>query len=160
MKGFLQGNVEHTFAPVIDFTTIRVVLSIAVQKGMEIHQMDVRTAFLHGEIDDTVFIFPPDVADITIPGGHALKLQKGLYGLKQAPRFWFEKWVHIMPEIGGDQMLSDECLFRIRSVWILLYADDAILIGSSRDEIEKAKFELSKRLDMKGLGDLGSFLGV
>ena len=63
-KGFLQGHVEHTFAPVIDFKTVRVVLAVAVKRGRYIHQMDVRTAFLHGDIDDILFISPPDGSKI------------------------------------------------------------------------------------------------
>ena len=160
VKGFLQGNVEHTFAPVVDFTTVRILLSVAVQKGMEINQMDVRTAFLHGEIDDTVFIMPPQGIDLNVPEGHALLLQKGLYGLKQAPRLWFEKWQRIMKEMEGIQMLSDGCLFRIRDVWVLLYVDDVILIGQTTREINNIKDELSKRLDMHDFGQLGSILGV
>ena len=83
VKGFLQGHVEHIFAPVIDFTTVRVVLAVAVQRGLYIHQMDVRTAFLHGDINDIMFISPPDGSKIELPSGCGLQLRKGLYGLKQ-----------------------------------------------------------------------------
>ena len=85
VKGLLQGHVEHTFAPVIDFKAVRVVLAVALQRGLYIHQMDVRTAFLHGDIDDIMFISPPDGSKIELPSGCGLQLRKGLYGLKHAP---------------------------------------------------------------------------
>ena len=160
VKGFLQGHVEHTFAPVIDFTTVRVLLAVAVQRGLYIHQMDVRTAFLHGDIDDTMFIRPPEGSKIDVPHGHGLQLRKGLYGLKQAPRLWYEKWMCIIGEIHGEELGMDSCLFRIRDVWVLLYVDDIILIGPTVETLESVKAALSEKLEIKDLGELGSFLGV
>ena len=99
VKGFLQGQVLDTFAPVVDFNAVRIALSVAVQKGLHIHQLDIRTAFLHGDIDDDVYVSPPD--GLPISGSpEALKLPKGLYGLKQAPRLWNEKFQTIVQEIG------------------------------------------------------------
>ena len=72
VKGFMQGNVERTFEPVIDFTTVRVILAVAVQHGLLIHQLDVRTAFLHGEIDQELFLLPPNGMEMHIPEEHGL----------------------------------------------------------------------------------------
>ena len=95
VKGYLQGNVDFTFSPVVDFTTVRVALTLAVQKGLLVHQMDVKTAFLHGEIDQEVYISPP--GGLPLCGqDEVLRLKKGLYGLKQAPRLCNEKWRAIM----------------------------------------------------------------
>ena len=64
VKGYLQGMVEQTFAPVVDFTAVRIALAVAVQKGLLVHQMDVRTALLHRDIDNVVYIDPPSGVDI------------------------------------------------------------------------------------------------
>lgn len=79
----MQGNVELTYAPVVDFSAVRTSLAIAVKGNYFIHQMSVRTAFLHGEIDEEVFTTPPPGCGIKLKPGTALRLRKGLYGLKQ-----------------------------------------------------------------------------
>lgn len=85
VRGFLQGSIAQTFASVVDFTTVRTCLVVAVQKGYYTHQLDVRTAFLQGEINVEVYIKAPN--GITLCKlNEFFKLQKGLYGLKQAPR--------------------------------------------------------------------------
>lgn len=83
VRGFLQGDVENKFAPVVDFTTIRTALAVAVQKGYTVHQMDVRTAFPHGRIDSDVYIRAPEGVELC-KSEQVLKLRRGLYGLKLA----------------------------------------------------------------------------
>lgn len=81
-RGFLQGHVSETFAPVVDFSAVLVCIRVAVQRGYAIHQVDVRTAFLHGQIDDDVFVTAPD--GLSLPEEHeVLKLRKGLSGSKR-----------------------------------------------------------------------------
>ena len=75
VKGFLQGHVEHTFAAVIDFTTVRMVLAVVVQRGLYMHQMDVRAAFLHNDIDDIMIILRPDGSKIELLSGCGLQLR-------------------------------------------------------------------------------------
>lgn len=86
-RGYLQGDVEQTFAPVVDLNTVQTCLAIAAQRGYVIHQMDVCTTFLHGEIDSDVFIKPPQGVNLC-EDGKVLKLRRGMYGLKLAPRLW------------------------------------------------------------------------
>lgn len=160
VKGYMQGNVDLTYAPVVDFATVRVALAIAVKREYFIHQMDVRTAFLHGEIDDEVFIIPPPGCGISLKPGTALRLRKGLYGLKQAPRLWHEKWKDVVTSLGFKSLVSDTCVYRRGSVWVLLYVDDVIVVGPELQEVVKVKRELEGRLDMKDLQEMGSFLGV
>ena len=81
VKGYMQGNVELTYAPVVDFGTVRTLIAIAVKRNYT-HQMDVRTAFLHRKIDEEVFIVPPPGCGIDLKPGTALHLHKGLYRLK------------------------------------------------------------------------------
>ena len=111
VKGFLQIQVLDTFAPVVDdFNAVRIALSQAVQKGIQIHQQDIRTAFLRGDVDDDVYVSPPDELPICGPT-EALKLAKGLYGLKQAPRLWKDKFKTTVQEIRFQSLRSDECVF-------------------------------------------------
>ena len=160
VKGFMQGFVESTYSPVVCFSTVRTALAVAVQRGYYIHQMDVRTAFLHGVIDDDVFISPPKGSRIQIEEGKALKLKKGLYGLKQAPKLWYTKWNEVMEKLGMTALISDRCVFRKGKIWVLLYVDDVIIIGEKMENVQDTKASLSGLLDMKDMGELSNFLGV
>ena len=121
--------------------------------------MDVKTAFLHGDIDDDVYVSPPRGMGIC-RSGEVLKLRKGLYGLKQAPRLWNDKWKRVMDAMGFKPLLSDECVFAKRDVWLLLYVNDIIVIEPSTKSIDVVKQSLHDSLDVKDLGDLHEFLGV
>ena len=159
VKGYLQGNVEQTFAPVVDFSTVRAILAVAVQKGLHAHQLDVRTAFLHGDIDDEIYISAPP--GISICGkDQVLELRKGLYGLKQAPKLWFNKFKDVMILLGLKPLAADECVFVDDRVWLLLYVDDIIIISSSMESISAIKKKLKEQLDVKDMGPLKFFLGV
>lgn len=145
---------DQTYSPVVDLTTVRTCLAIAVQRGYSIHQMDVRTAFLHREIDGNVYVTPRAGSYVTLKDGEAPKLNKVLYGLRQAPRLWFDKLSQVMTDINALAMQADPCLFRLKKVWILLYVDDVILISPSGKEILEVKEKLSKTLDMKDLAGI------
>ena len=112
VKGFMQGQVDGTYSPVVDFSTVRLALAIAVEQNLLVHQMDVRTAFLNGEIDSDVYILPPVDSRISLAPGKALKLRKGLYGLKQAPRLWMDKWKSVVYRHGFYSLKADSCVFR------------------------------------------------
>lgn len=111
VRGFLKGLVEDVYAPVVDFTSVRTALTVAVQKDFCLRQLDVRTALLHGDIDQLVFISPPsgleEMGIQLCKNGEVLKLQKGLYGLRQASRLWHKKWKGIMKRMGSVSFLSD-----------------------------------------------------
>ncbi|PXF47018.1 Copia protein [Gracilariopsis chorda] len=85
VRGFMIGFIERTYAPVVDYNTVRLVLGLSVQRGYKIHQMDIKTGFLHREIDETIYILPPKGLEIC-KSHEVLKLRNSLYGLKQAPR--------------------------------------------------------------------------
>lgn len=85
VKGFAQGKETGTCSPIVNFNTIRTALTIAVRRGMVIHQMDARTAFLHGENHEAVYVSPPPCL-ILCDAGQAMLLKKGMYRLKQASK--------------------------------------------------------------------------
>ena len=159
VRGFQQGDIDQTFAPVVDFITVRTCLAIAIKRGYVVEQLDIRTAFLHGVIDGEVYVTPPNGLDIC-QHDEVLKLHRGLYGLKQAPRLWHEKWDSVMAAVGFTKLVSDDCVYRRGDVWLLLYVDDIIMIGTSDKAVRDVKTELMPHLDVQDLGTLKSFLGV
>ena len=163
VQGFYQGSVVNTYAPVADFTTVRVLLAVGVQRGYIMHQLDVKTAFLHGEMDSQVYVSPPQGVDICTEN-EVLNLKKGLYGLKQAPRLWYRKFCEVMVQLGFRSCKADDCLFYLKDgadeVWLLLYVDDIIVLGSSLKIVESVKRKCSSHVEIKDLGVVRQFLGV
>ncbi|CAM8954310.1 unnamed protein product [Rhodiola kirilowii] len=153
----------ETFAPVAKMTSVRVFLSVAIVRGWELHQMDVHNAFLHGDLDEEVYMRPPPgLADV--PPGHVCRLQKSLYGLKQAPRNWFAKLSSALCAFGFCQSKADYSLFSYKKqeviLHVLVYVDDLIVAGNNSTSIARFKSYLNSCFHMKDLGVLKYFLGI
>lgn len=119
VRDFMQSEVEDNTAPGIDFSTVRVCLTLAIQRGLFFHQIHVRTAFLHGDIDKAVCICSPPGLKLC-RSDQILRLCKGLYELKQSPGLWHEKWLAIMNSMRFCRLGSDSCAFRSHRTWMLL----------------------------------------
>ena len=153
----------ETFAPVARMTTIRLFLDIAAKEYQEVHQMDVHNTFLHGDLQEEMYIkLPPGFRDKGET--RVCQLQKSLYGLKQASRCWFVKLAHALRAYGFTQSRSDHSFFvyskkgvRLR---ILIYVDDLIISGTSPQYIQIFKDYLSTCFNMKDLGTVKYFLGL
>nr|ABA95721.1 retrotransposon protein, putative, Ty1-copia subclass [Oryza sativa Japonica Group] len=166
-KGFKQRygiDYEDTFSPVVKAATIRLVLSIAMSQGWSLRQLDVQNAFLHGYLDEEVYMRqPPGFEDARQP--HFLcKLDKALYGLKQAPRAWYSRLSKKLQELGFSSSKADTSLFFYNKghhkMFVLVYVDDIIVASSSSPAVNALLKDLEKDFALKDLGDLHYFLGI
>ena len=167
VKGFAQTHgidYDETFAPVAKMATVRTVIAVAAAKGWYLHQMDVKNAFLQGDLQEEVYMDqPPGYEDESHPD-YVCKLRKALYGLKQAPRAWHQKITEFLVAIGFCMSEADHSLYVRKSdasfVFIIIYVDDLIIGGDSLAETLQVKMLLEQEFDMKDLGDLHYFLGI
>ncbi|WVZ55593.1 hypothetical protein U9M48_006233 [Paspalum notatum var. saurae] len=146
-KGYSQTygiDYDETFAPVAKMSTVRTLISCVANFSWPLYQLDVKNAFLHGDLQEKVYMeIPPGFATAQTKG-KVLRLKKSLYGLKQSPRAWFDRFRRAMYGMGYKQ----------------LYVDDIIIIGDDTLEIERLKKNLSKEFEVKDLGQLRYFLGI
>jgi hypothetical protein len=154
---------DETFAPVAKMTTVRTILAIAASKSWQIHQLDVKNAFLHGDLKEEVYIKLPTGMTSTLPNT-VCKLKRSLYGLKQAPRVWFEKFRATLIGFSFIQSSYDPSLFIQRTskgiVILLVYVDDIVITGSDQEAINTIQKLLHSTFHMKDLGQLTYFLGL
>jgi len=164
-RGFQQEHdrdYDETFAPVAHMTIVRTLLAVASVRQWSISQLDVKNAFLNGELREEVYMQPPP--GYSVPDGMVCHLRRSLYGLKQAPRAWFERFSSIVTDAGFKPRDHDPALFvhtspRGRTL-LLLYVDDMIITGDDSQFIEFVKKRLSDKFLMSDLGPLRYFLGL
>ena len=138
VRGFEQKygiNYRETFAPTAAFQSIRSLLALSARMRLQIHQMDVKTAFINSPLTETVHIQTPEGLDDTHTP--VLRLRKALYGLKQAPQAWNDLINQKFKELGFKCCLSDYCIYVKESIIMALYVDDILIISDNQDEINK-----------------------
>ena len=167
-RGFTQEHgidYDEVFSPVVKHTSIRILLAIVARNDWELDQLDVKTAFLHGDLKETIYMTQPKGFVKLGDENKVCLLKKSIYGLKQASRQWHMKFNSHMIKSGFLRSSYDECVY-IKSVggaaiaYLLLYVDDMLLAGASVKEIQKVKEDLATAFEMKDLGPAKRILGM
>ena len=165
-KGYTQiEGLDYfdTYSPVAKMTMVRLVIALTSINNWFIHQLDVHNAFLHGDLQEDVYMLvPPGIK--TIKSNQVCKLKKSLYGLKQASRKWYEKLTSVLLQHQYVQASSDHFLFLKKTdqsfTVLLVYVNDIILTGDSLYEFHHIKNVLDDLFKIKDLGQLKYFLGI
>jgi hypothetical protein len=167
-KGYSQQHgIDYTevFAPVARMDTVRMIIALAAQKNWTIYQLDVKSAFLHGELQEDVYVSQPKGYEKKGREHQVYKLHKALYGLKQAPRAWFSRIeTHFINE-GFFRCESEQTLFTKRSregkiIIVSVYVDDLIFTGDDANMLFDFKKSMMREFDMSDLGKMRYFLGI
>eukprot|EP00253_Pinus_taeda_P025809 PITA_25809 len=166
-RGFSQKegiDYEETFAPTVKMSTIRLVLALAAQFKWKVHQMDVKSAFLNGDLQEEVYMTQPPGFKIAGQEQKVCRLAKALYGLKQAPWAWYMKIDQYLTDHGFQRSPSDANLYIKHTgddiLFVVVYVDDLIITSSSAHLIHGIKQDLCKIFDMTDLGLLHYCLGI
>ena len=165
-QGFSQKagqDYDETFSPVVRFESIRSIIAIAIQNDMMLHQMDVTSAFLNGDLQEEVYMSQPEGFQVKGKEHMVYKLKHSLYGLKQAARCWNMTLHHLLKKMDFVQTKSDPCLY-ISSEGelciIAVYVDDILIATKDKRKMDDVKSKLSAEFAVKDLGDLQYLLGV
>ncbi|GJX33127.1 retrovirus-related pol polyprotein from transposon TNT 1-94 [Tanacetum coccineum] len=165
-RGFTQRvgiDYNEVFSLVARHTSIRVILSLTACEDYELEQLDVKMAFLHGNLEETIYMRqPPGFEEET--SNKVCLLKKSLYGLKQSPRQWYRRFDVYMINNGFSHSNYDSCVYFKEFapgmyIYLLLYVDDMLIACKSKYEIEYTKGLLRKEFDMKELGPARKILG-
>jgi hypothetical protein len=155
---------DETFAPVARLESIRILLSIACHLGFKLYQMDVKSAFLNGVLQEEVYVEQPKGFQDPHHPHHVYKLKKALYGLKQAPRAWYERLTTYLLAKGFTRGQADRTLFirkqGTHKLIAQIYVDD-IIFGANLDSLaHEFSEEMKQEFEMSMIGELNYFLGL
>jgi len=154
---------DETFSPVAKFTTIRTVLALAAHLDLEVEQMDVRTAFLNGDLEHEIYMRQPE--GFVEPGQEHLvcKLNRSLYGLRQAGRAWNQKINQAFLDFGLKRSSADNCVYTCKKngkmLTVVLYVDDLLLMSDCKELLAEFKAYISSKFSMKDMGAVKTVLG-
>lgn len=163
-KGFAQRegiDYFETFAPVVRYESIRLILSICASQDLEMSKFDIKTAFLYGELREDIYMEQPRGYEC----GQNLvcRLNRSLYGLKQSPRCWNEKFVKFLNKFSFQSLESDKCVF-IGTVnedilYLVLYVDDGLIASKSQSAIDKVLCNLQSEFKITADNKVDQYIG-
>ena len=166
-KGYVQKHgidYDEVFAPVARIERIRLIIALAASHGWEVHHLDVKTAFLHGDLKEEVYVSQPEGFEVKGSEEKVYKLSKALYGLKQAPRAWNDKLNQILRELNFTRCSKEPSLYQKKRnkdlLIIAVYVDDLLVTGSNLKMITEFKREISAKFEMSDLGRLTYYFGI
>lgn len=153
---------KETFAPVVRYSSIRFLMSLAIKYDLNMEQMDAVSAFLQGDIDETVYMRQPAFFDDKT--GRVCKLKRSIYGLKQASRQWNIKLSQVLLACGFKQCKTDPCIYIRRHknsmVIVAVYVDDLLILWNNALWKDELKEKLTGQFNMKDLGEVSSILNI
>nr|KYP66220.1 Retrovirus-related Pol polyprotein from transposon TNT 1-94 [Cajanus cajan] len=166
-KGYSQRagiDYDEVFAPVARLETVRLIISLAAQNNWKIHQMDVKSAFLNGVLEEEVYIEQPQGYEVKGEEDKVLRLKKALYGLKQAPRAWNVRIDKYFKEANFIKCPYEHALYikaQGKDILIVcLYVDDLIFTGNNPSMFEEFKKDMTKEFEMTDMGLMAYYLGI
>ncbi|KAL0540170.1 hypothetical protein IC582_024400 [Cucumis melo] len=166
-KGFTQKegiDYKETFSPVSSRNSFRVIMALVAHFDLELHQMDVKTVFLNGNIDETICMVQPENFVSNNSKSMLCKLKKSIYGLKQAFRQWYHKFHEVITSFGFEVNIVEGCLYHkfseSKSIFLVLYVDDILIASNVVDLLHDTKRFLKRNFEMKDLGDVSFVLGI
>eukprot|EP00253_Pinus_taeda_P003640 PITA_03640 len=167
VKGFAQKkgiDFDEIFFPVVKMTSTRTILSLVAAEDLHLKQLDVKTTFLHGDLEEEIYMQQPQGYEVKGKDKLVCRLKKSLYGLKQAPRQWYLKFDKFKFEQGYTRCHSHHCFYPKKKndgnyIILLLYVDDMLVAGSNMQEINVLKRKLANSFAMKDLGAAKQILG-
>ena len=166
-KGFKQRpgiDYSDTFAPVCTMPSIRLILSLAASLDFDLRHLDIKTAFLNGELETDLYLKPPPGIHVPNPNS-VLRLHKALYGLKQAGHCWHKVANDALLEFGLTRSENDTCLYFLRQgndlCILALFVDDILIAAPPESSIiSRLLTYLRSKFTVNDLGDVASFLGL
>ena len=148
---------KETFSPVSKKDSLRIIMSLVAQYDLELHQMDVKIAFLNGDIEEEIYMDQPEGFSMEGKDHMVCKLKKSIYGLKQASRQWYLKFNDTITSFGFQENIVDRCIYRKISgskfIFLVLYIDDILLAANDLGILYETKSFLSKNFEMKDMGE-------
>ncbi|GJR08094.1 ribonuclease H-like domain, reverse transcriptase, RNA-dependent DNA polymerase [Tanacetum coccineum] len=166
-KGYVQEqgiDFDEVFAPVARIETVRLILALAAYHGWQVHHLDVKSAFLHGDLKEEVYVTQPEGFIQQGNSGKVYKLTKALYGLRQAPRAWNMKLDQTLKSLDFKKCNLEQAVYTKRSktstLIVGVYVDDLIITGTPRKEIDLFKSQMEDKFEMSDLGLLAYYLGI
>lgn len=163
-KGFKQIrgiDYDETFAPTTRYDSIRLLLSIAAERKLEIKQFDIKTAFLHGELQEEIYLSPPEGMEVN--ANEVCKLNKSVYGLKQASRCWNSKFDEFLKSLSLQPSQADPCVYHgvilESEVIIALFVDDGLILAKDKKILDFALNKMNEKFEITA-SDPNVFIGM
>ena len=156
-------RLDEVFAPVSKYATLRTLLAFVAADDLELHQLDIKTAFLNGDIDEDIYLKqPPGYEEGT--SNLVCHLRRALYGLRQAPRQWHARLKKELEEIGFTESEADPGLFiyndKQGTIYLLVYVDDLLVAAKELTSVEWAKCKIKDIFDARDMGEAEVYLGM
>jgi len=167
-KGYTQIfglDYSDTFSPVAKMASVKLLLCIAVMRHWPLHQLDIKNAFLHGNLEEEVYMEQPHGFVAHGESSNMVcRLHKSFYGIKQSPRAWFDRFSTVVQQFGMMRSEADHSIFYRHSaqgcIYLIVYVYDIVIIGSDEQIIHQLKHNLYTQFQTKDLGKLRYFLGI